>query len=105
MARRIRFFSTQIAQEDGVQVRPLWDSAPLVTVGPRVAQTIDELDVKLTEHEKRLTQMNDSYKTLDDRLRELIEAKHVLRETAVFFNRVLSLYLVLSTMLIKSSSG
>ena len=89
MARRVRFFATQIEREkDMVPVRPLYDSAPLVTVGPRAAQTMDELDVKLSEHEKRLNQMNDSYQLLGDRLRELIEAQHVLRETAVFFDRV-----------------
>ena len=89
MARRVRFFAAQIEREkDTVLVRPLYDSAPLLTVGPRAAQTMDELDVKLSEHEKRLNQMNDSYQLLSDRLTELIEARHVLRETAVFFNRV-----------------
>jgi V-type H+-transporting ATPase subunit a len=93
MARRVRFFATQIEREkDQIQVRPLYDSAPLLTVGPRAAQTMDELDVKLSEHEKRLIQMNDSYQLLSDRLRELIEAQHVLRETAVFFDRVSLFY-------------
>ena len=89
MARRVRFFATQIEREgDAIPVRPLYDSAPLLTVGPRAAQTMDELDVKLSEHEKRLNQMNDSYQLLSDRLMELIEAQHVLKETAVFFDRV-----------------
>ena len=66
----------------------------MVTVGPRVQQTIDELDIKLTEHEKRLNQMNDSYSSLSERLRELIEARHVLRETAVFFNKVREMMLM-----------
>lgn len=89
MARRVRFFTTQIEREkETILVRPLYDSAPLLTVGPRAAQTMDELDVKLSEHEKRLNQMNDSYQLLSDRLTELIEAQHVLRETAVFFDRV-----------------
>ena len=69
-------------------MRPLYDSAPLITVGPRAAQTMDELDVTLGEHESRLTQMNESYELLSSRLKELIEARHVLRETAVFFERV-----------------
>ncbi|KAL1659387.1 V-type ATPase, V0 complex, 116kDa subunit family [Schizophyllum commune] len=87
MARRVRFFATQIQKErDNVPIRPLYDSAPLITVGPRAAQTIDELDVTLAEHESRLTKMNDSYQTLSDRTKELIEARHVLRETAVFFD-------------------
>jgi len=60
----------------------------LVTVGPRAAHTIDELGTALAEHEERLTKMNESYQTLSERTRELIEARHVLRETAVFFDRV-----------------
>ena len=89
MARRLRFFATQIEKEkDVVPVRALVDSAPLITVGPRAAQTIDELDVTLKEHEARLIQMNSSYQSLSDRTRELVEARYVLRETAVFFQRV-----------------
>ncbi|KAF8487634.1 ATPase V0/A0 complex subunit [Gautieria morchelliformis] len=88
MSRRVRFFATQIEKEkDKIPVRPLYDSVPLVTVGPRVAQTIDELEVKLADHEHRLIQMNESYQTMSERTRELVEARHVLRETAVFFDR------------------
>ncbi|KAK0458606.1 V-type ATPase, V0 complex, 116kDa subunit family [Desarmillaria tabescens] len=88
MARRVRFFSSQLAAEkDVVPIRPLYDSAPLITVGPRAAQTLDDLDVTLTEHESRLIKMNDSYRTLSTRTKELIEARHVLRETAVFFEK------------------
>ena len=95
MARRIRFFQSQIEKEkDLIPIRPLYDSAPLVTVGPRAAQTIDELDVKLAEHVSRLVQMNESYATLNTRSRELHEARHVLRETAVFFEKVSDLKIV-----------
>ncbi|KAA1477079.1 ATPase V0/A0 complex subunit [Dentipellis sp. KUC8613] len=88
MARRVRFFASQIEKEkDKIPVRPLYDSAPLITVGPRAAQTMDDLDVTLSEHESRLAQMNESYELLSSRLRELVEARHVLRETAVFFDR------------------
>ncbi|KAK0210190.1 V-type ATPase, V0 complex, 116kDa subunit family [Desarmillaria ectypa] len=88
MARRVRFFSSQLAAEkDVVPIRPLYDSAPLITVGPRAAQTLDQLDVTLSEHESRLIKMNDSYRTLSTRTKELIEARHVLRETAVFFEK------------------
>jgi len=90
MARRVRFFSAQIEKEkDKIPIRPLYDSAPLLTVGPRAAQTMDELDVKLQEHEVRLNQMNDSYQLLSERSKELEEARHVLRETAVFFERAM----------------
>jgi V-type H+-transporting ATPase subunit a len=89
MARRTRFFAAQVeAEKDVVPVRPLYDSAPLLAVGPRAAQTVDDLDRSLAEHEARLVQMNDSYATLSERLRELVEARHVLRETAVFFDKV-----------------
>jgi V-type H+-transporting ATPase subunit a len=89
MARRVRFFSTQIQTEkDVIPIRPLYDSAPLITVGPRAAQTIDELDGILAEHESRLIKMNDSYQSLSQRSKEMVEARHVLRETAVFFEKV-----------------
>ncbi|KAF8898227.1 V-type ATPase, V0 complex, 116kDa subunit family [Gymnopilus junonius] len=88
MGRRTRFFSSQISKEkDVVPIRPLHDSAPLITVGPRAAQTVDELDTTLAEHEQRLTKMNESYEKLSERTKELIEARHVLRETAVFFEQ------------------
>lgn len=89
MARRVRFFAGQIEKEkEKIPIRPLYDCLPLITVGPRAAQAMDELDTKLSEHEKRLNTMNDSYKVLCDRMKELVEARHVLRETAVFFDRV-----------------
>ena len=93
MARRVRFLASQIEHEkEKISIRPLYDSAPLVTVGPRGPLTIDELDTKLAEHESRLLRMNESYQTLSDRLRELVEARHVLRETAAFFDQVDSLF-------------
>jgi V-type H+-transporting ATPase subunit a len=93
MARRVRFFATQIERErDPIPIRPLYDSAPLIAVGPRAAQTMDDLDVTLGEHESRLLDMNSAYEVLSERLAELIEARHVLLETAVFFRRVRVLY-------------
>ena len=92
MARRVRFFAAQIEREpDPIPIRPLYDSAPLIAVGPRAAQTMDDLDVTLSEHESRLQEMNTGYELLSERLAELIEARHVLRETAVFFRRVRAL--------------
>lgn len=89
MARRVRFFAGQIEKEkDAIPLRPLYDSAPLITVGPRAAQTMDELDTVLAEHETKLTRMNENYNTLTERLRQLVEARYVLRETAVFFDKV-----------------
>lgn len=87
----MRFFSSQIAKEkDVVPIRSLFDSDLLVTVGPRAAQTIDDLDTTLAGNEERLIKMNESYQTFSERTRELIEARHVLRETAIFFDRVCS---------------
>ena len=89
MARRVRFFAGQIEKEaDVVPVRPLYDSPPLITIGPRAAQTIDELDHKLAQNEAKLQKLNENYQTLSERARELTEARHVLRETAVFFDKV-----------------
>ncbi|KAF9036853.1 V-type ATPase, V0 complex, 116kDa subunit family [Panaeolus papilionaceus] len=88
MGRRVRFFASQIDKEkDTVPVRSLYETPPLITTGPRAAQAIDELDLTLAEHEKRLSRMNESYQTLSERTRELVEARHVLRETAVFFDK------------------
>jgi V-type H+-transporting ATPase subunit a len=92
MARRVRFFSVQIAKEqDTVPVRPLHESSPFITVGPRAAQTVDELDLVLAGHEQRLIRMNSSYESLSQRTKELIEAQYVLRETAIFFDKVFHL--------------
>ena len=89
MARRVRFFESQIEKEkDVIPLRPLYESAPLTIVGPRAAQTMDEFNIALAEHETRLLQMNESYKVLSERTKELVEARHVLRETAAFFQRV-----------------
>ncbi|KIK99754.1 hypothetical protein PAXRUDRAFT_822438 [Paxillus rubicundulus Ve08.2h10] len=88
MARRVRFFTSQIEKEkDVVPIRPLNDFPPLIIAGPGAAHNIDELDVTLAEHESRLLKMNESYKTLSERAAELVEARHVLWETAVFFEQ------------------
>jgi hypothetical protein len=54
MARCVHFFATQIERErDLIPIRPLYDldPAPLIAIGPRTAQTMEDLDVKLSEHE------------------------------------------------------
>jgi hypothetical protein len=66
---------------------------PLIADGPGAAQTMDDLDVTLCGYESRLLEMNAGYQLLSGRLAELIEARHVLRETAVFFQQVRGLYL------------
>jgi len=88
MGRHICFFSSQIAKKKDVPIHSLFDSDLLLTVGPCAVQTIDDLDTTLAENEERLNKMNESYQTFNERTRELIEARQVLRETAIFFDRV-----------------
>lgn len=89
MSRRTRFFASQIEKEkDVVPIRPLYECPPLITIGPRAAQTVDELDTTLSQYESKLIKLNESYATLSERTRELTEARYVLRETAVFFDKV-----------------
>ena len=78
-------------------MRPLESALPFLnfsianggqsTGGNGGPQLMDDLHVKLREHEERVGQMNGSYEALQKRLLELQEARHVLRETAVFFDQ------------------
>lgn len=90
MERRIRFLYNQMDKQS-VSVRPLESALPFVNLSDqdnqRGPQLIENLSVRLREHEDRLAQMNDSYDQLQKRLLELEEARHVLRETAVFFEQ------------------
>ncbi|KDN42725.1 V0/A0 complex, 116-kDa subunit of ATPase [Tilletiaria anomala UBC 951] len=94
MGRRCRFLHAQMEKEN-VPIRPLESALPFINFasvngaggGRGGPQMLDELSVKLREHEERLGQMNGSYDTLQKRLLELEEARHVLRETAVFFEQ------------------
>lgn len=91
MDRRIRFLYTQMDAE-AVPVRPLESALPFVNLnasgdGRQGPQLVEDLSVRLREHEDRLSQMNGSYEQLQKRLLELEEARHVLRETAVFFDQ------------------
>jgi len=47
---------------------------------------MSELDINSSEHEKRLIQVNDSYRLISDHSTELAEAQHVFGETAIFFD-------------------
>lgn len=51
---------------------------------------MDQLDATLSELEARIQQMNTSQESLNKRFLELNELRHVLRETAVFFQVVCS---------------
>ncbi|KAG8758836.1 H(+)-transporting V0 sector ATPase subunit a [Serendipita sp. 396] len=97
MARRIRFFSTQLAKANAshpdhpIPIRSLEDTPIISITGPRAQTMRDDLDSTLTQHEERLAQMNESYSTLRERERELLEAKEVLRSTKGFFERAASI--------------
>ncbi|CAG8444314.1 4229_t:CDS:10 [Acaulospora colombiana] len=82
--RHLRFFTAQIAKSE-IEIRPLTGDASNVRI--RNANEIDDLEDKIMEHERRITQMNSSYETLMKQYLELTEAKHVLRETAEFFKK------------------
>lgn len=78
----IGFFLTHI-EKSGIPIRPLAGDARA-----RNFQEIDDLEEKITEHERKITQMNSAYENLQKRSLELTEGRHVLRETAVFFEEV-----------------
>ncbi|KAL1921796.1 uncharacterized protein VTP21DRAFT_10438 [Calcarisporiella thermophila] len=82
LERKCRFFSSQLEKVD-IPIRPLTTSAYLSRA--RHAQEIDDLEATLTDHETKILQMNSSYETLQRRYLELTELRHVLKETAVFF--------------------
>ncbi|CAH7672200.1 V-type ATPase, V0 complex, 116kDa subunit family [Phakopsora pachyrhizi] len=90
MTRRLNLFSSLLEAEN---INPLSlntsSSAHLLapTAGSNYATLLDSLDSELADHEIRLQTMNSSYDTLRKRFGELEEAQHVLRETAVFFER------------------
>lgn len=88
MARRLRYFRNQIQNnQTSIPIIPLDSSPPINITGPRAQQMRDDLDSTLAEHEERLSQMNESYATLRERERELIEAREVLREAKGFFDK------------------
>lgn len=71
-------------------MRPLESALPFLNFSDasrRGPLQTEELSNKLRDHEERIGQMNGSYETLQKRLLELEEARHVLRETAVFFDQ------------------
>ena len=63
---------------------------PVVSTSARArsALEIDNLQEVLREHETRLVELTGSYEQLQNRYLELTELRHVLRETAAFFEEV-----------------
>ncbi|KAG0201473.1 H(+)-transporting V0 sector ATPase subunit a [Mortierella sp. NVP41] len=87
MERQLRFFTTQI-EKVGVHVRPSMHSSHLSRARSR--QELDDLEERLSEHENRLLQMNNSHETMQRRYLELTELKHVLCEASDFFQEAAS---------------
>ncbi|GJJ71604.1 V-type H+-transporting ATPase subunit a [Entomortierella parvispora] len=87
MERQLRFFTSQIEKAE----IPIRASIPTNYLSrARSRQELDDLEERLSEHENRLQQMNNSRENMERRSLELIELKHVLRETADFFQEAAS---------------
>ncbi|KAF8973431.1 H(+)-transporting V0 sector ATPase subunit a [Entomortierella lignicola] len=87
MERQLRFFTSQIEKAE-IPVRSSLSSSYLTRA--RSLQELDDLEERLSEHENRLLQMNNSHETMQRRYLELTELKHVLRETRYFFEEAAS---------------
>ncbi|KAI9237374.1 MAG: V-type ATPase, V0 complex, 116kDa subunit family [Podila humilis] len=87
MERQLRFFTGQIEKAE-IRVRTAHPSA--YQSRARSRQELDDLEDRLSEHENRLLQMNNSHETMQRRYLELTELKHVLRETSDFFQEAAS---------------
>ncbi|KAG0055134.1 H(+)-transporting V0 sector ATPase subunit a [Gryganskiella cystojenkinii] len=87
MERRLRFFTQQIEKAE-IPVRSSYSTAHLSRARSR--QELDDLEQRLSAHENRLLQMNNSHETMQRRYLELTELKHVLRETSDFLQEAAS---------------
>jgi V-type H+-transporting ATPase subunit a len=85
MERRLRFVTLQ-AEKCGIVVKPSDPLAPYASI--RTQNSIEHIDQTLGSLERRLLDMNSSEETLNKRYLELSEQRHVLRETAAFFQTV-----------------
>jgi hypothetical protein len=92
MERKLRFLTTQTEKAGGnIYITPLEELSTTqmaFLARPRSQQEIEELDALLTEYDTKLLQLNASQESLHKRFLELSELKHVLRETAGFFELV-----------------
>lgn len=81
------FFETQIKKQD-IQIRELPDDVDMSQTAAPSAHEIDVLEDNTQTNEERLSHLLDSKEMLERRHAELIELRHVLRETAYFFEQV-----------------
>jgi V-type H+-transporting ATPase subunit a len=79
--KQIGFLKSQLEKND-ISNRPLIN-APAT----RTAQEIDDLEETLKVHEQRVTQMNNSFEELAHSELQLVELRHVLHASSVFFNQ------------------
>ncbi|KAH8551923.1 V-type ATPase, V0 complex, 116kDa subunit family [Umbelopsis sp. PMI_123] len=84
MERQCRFFEKQLEKSE-IHARTLTTATYFARA--RSAQEIDDLEERLREHEVRILQMNNSHEKLQRKYLQLTELRHVLRETAVFFEQ------------------
>ncbi|KAF8247886.1 V0/A0 complex, 116-kDa subunit of ATPase [Wilcoxina mikolae CBS 423.85] len=82
--RQLRYFGAQM-EKNGIMVRPVPNNANL-GAAPSAAD-IDSLSERASALEERISQLNNSYETLQNRWVELIEYRWVLREAGGFFDR------------------
>jgi V-type H+-transporting ATPase subunit a len=85
----IGFFETQIMKQN-IPIRELPEDLDLPQTSALSAHEIDVLEEQTQTNEQRLNQLLESREILQRRHAELIEMRHVLRETASFFEIVLS---------------
>jgi|SRR5947207_15878017 len=81
------FFETQIKKQD-IPIRELSDDLDISQTTAPSAHEIDVLEENTQTNEQRLNQLLESKEILERRHAELIELRHVLRETAHFFQIV-----------------
>jgi len=81
------FFQTQCDKFD-IPIKELSDDIDMSQIAPPSAHEIDVLQENCQTNEQRLNQLLDSKQILERRHAELVELRHVLRETAHFFEVV-----------------
>ena len=67
----------------GIRIRQLTEQEYMTAPS---AHELDVLDEATGQHEQRVVHLLESKETLEKRQAELVEFRHVLRETASFFN-------------------
>jgi hypothetical protein len=81
------FFQAQCVKFD-IRVKELPDDIDMSQISAPTAHEIDLLEENCQTNEGRLSQLLDSKQILERRHAELIELRHVLRETARYFEIV-----------------